>query len=197
MYNGVGLQTARGSGTSGYVQRNLSHVLPGQKAKLQDYGKILQQLKVSESIAPNRFCVQDTPEPLSKPPNQELINHEKRRKIEATLFTMAKQFRKDGSLSDEQVQARIAKERARLLDQLKSSSNSNMDLKDQHQAALVKQRQMDTLKSALRISENFEEGAAFDLELQERKREQKLAEKDLKRKEQKRLRKEAKREKQR
>jgi len=47
MYNGVGLQTARGSGTSGYVQRNLSHVLPGQKPKLQDYGKILQQLKVS------------------------------------------------------------------------------------------------------------------------------------------------------
>jgi len=45
MYNGVGLQTARGSGTSGYVQRNLSHVLPGQKPKLQDYGKILQQLK--------------------------------------------------------------------------------------------------------------------------------------------------------
>jgi len=43
---------------------------------------------------------------------------------------MAKQIRKDGSLSEEQVQARIAKERARLLDQLKSSSNSNMDLKD-------------------------------------------------------------------
>jgi len=56
---------------------------------------------------------------------------------------------------------------------------------------------MDTLKSALHISDNFEEGAAFDLELQERKREQKLAQKDLKRKEQKRLRKEAKREKQR
>lgn len=24
MYNGIGLQTARGSGTSGYVQKNLS-----------------------------------------------------------------------------------------------------------------------------------------------------------------------------
>ena len=49
MYNGVGLQTARGSGTSGYVQRNLSHVLPGQRPQLQDYGKILQQLKVSHN----------------------------------------------------------------------------------------------------------------------------------------------------
>ena len=42
---------------------------------------------------------------------------------------------------------------------------------------------MDTLKSALRISNNFEEGAAFDLDLQEKKREQRLAEKDQKRKE--------------
>jgi len=50
MYNGVGLQTARGSGTSGYVQKNLSHVLPGQRPKLQDYGKILQQLKVSSTL---------------------------------------------------------------------------------------------------------------------------------------------------
>ena len=25
-YNGVGLSTARGSGTNGYVQRNLSHI---------------------------------------------------------------------------------------------------------------------------------------------------------------------------
>lgn len=56
---------------------------------------------------------------------------------------------------------------------------------------------MDALKSALKISDNFEDGAAFDLDLQERKREQKLAEIDQKRKEQKRLRKEAKREKQR
>lgn len=50
MYNGIGLQTARGSGTSGYIQRNLSHVLPGQKPKMQDYGKILQQLKVSQRL---------------------------------------------------------------------------------------------------------------------------------------------------
>lgn len=25
MYNGIGLQTARGSGTSGYIQKNLSY----------------------------------------------------------------------------------------------------------------------------------------------------------------------------
>jgi serine/arginine repetitive matrix protein 2 len=46
MYNGVGLQTARGSGTSGYVQKNLSYVMPGAKPKNMDYGQILKQLKV-------------------------------------------------------------------------------------------------------------------------------------------------------
>mgnify|MGYP006867842780 CR=1 FL=1 len=30
MYNGIGLQTARGSGTNGYVQRNLSFVHVGK-----------------------------------------------------------------------------------------------------------------------------------------------------------------------
>ena len=47
MYNGVGLQTPRGSGTSGYIQKNKSYLAPGQKPKTLinkqgDYGKILQ-----------------------------------------------------------------------------------------------------------------------------------------------------------
>jgi hypothetical protein len=39
-YNGIGLQTARGSGTSGYIVRNYSAVLPGMKPKQKgnDYG---------------------------------------------------------------------------------------------------------------------------------------------------------------
>ena len=27
MYNGIGLDTARGSGTNGYVQRNMAHII--------------------------------------------------------------------------------------------------------------------------------------------------------------------------
>ena len=62
---------------------------------------------------------------------------------------------------------------------------------------MAKLNHMDKLKSALRIKEDNQDGACFDMELQERKREERLAEKDRKRKEQKRARKEAKREKQR
>ena len=72
-----------------------------------------------------------------------------------------------------------------------------MDLKDKHQAALAKLKHMDKLKSALKIRDDLEEGACFDMELQERRREERLAEKDRKRKELKRARKENKRQKQR
>ena len=40
-----------------------------------------------------------------------------------------------------------------------------MDLKDKHQAALAKLKHMDKLKSALKIRDDLEEGACFDMEL--------------------------------
>ena len=46
MYNGIGLQTPRGSGTSGYIQRNLS--VPKKNIKTrEEFLKELQQLKVN------------------------------------------------------------------------------------------------------------------------------------------------------
>lgn len=41
MYNGIGLQTARGSGTSGYVQANLSTNVK----KMQSKEEFLKQLE--------------------------------------------------------------------------------------------------------------------------------------------------------
>lgn len=40
-----------------------------------------------------------------------------------------------------------------------------IDTKESHQAALAKQKHMEKLKDALKISEKHEFGAAFDLEL--------------------------------
>lgn len=44
MYNGIGLQTPRGSGTSGYIQRNLS-AKPKPKQNRDDFLKTLERLK--------------------------------------------------------------------------------------------------------------------------------------------------------
>ena len=50
-----------------------------------------------------------------------------------------------------------------MFDDLKNSDK--MDLKNAHEAALAKQHHMDKLKSAMKIGDDFESGAAFDFEL--------------------------------
>lgn len=83
--------------------------------------------------------------------------------------------------------------RQKLTAELSRSDGASTSDKDQHLAALARQRHIEKLKDALNISKSFEGGAAFDFELQEKKRLEKIAERDQKRKEEKRARKEAKR----
>ena len=67
-----------------------------------------------------------------------------------------------------------------------------INAKESHQAALAKERHMQKLKEALRIDDSkYTFGAAFDLELQEQKRLDKLAESEKIRKERKKAKKEA------
>ena len=49
MYNGIGLMTPRGSGTSGYVQRNFSVVKSTHKTR-EEFVKELQQLRVKDKL---------------------------------------------------------------------------------------------------------------------------------------------------
>lgn len=63
MYNGIGLQTARGSGTNGYVQRNLSAVRQ-TKEKVPDY--------------------QENKDAAVRPFDPELVEHDRRRQAEVS-----------------------------------------------------------------------------------------------------------------
>lgn len=72
MYNGIGLQTPRGSGTNGYVSRNLSAIRK-QKPKI-DY-QSEEGIKRLDDI-------------LNRPPNQEILDHERKRKIEVKCLEM-------------------------------------------------------------------------------------------------------------
>ena len=45
MYNGVGLQTARGSGTNGYVQTNMAFI---RKSRLETKVKTDEDIRVSD-----------------------------------------------------------------------------------------------------------------------------------------------------
>ena len=70
MYNGIGLQTARGSGTSGYVQKNLSTL---NKSKQK------HEYRTEEDIARMEAA-------LNRPPNQDILEHQKKRRIEAKVY---------------------------------------------------------------------------------------------------------------
>ena len=71
MYNGIGLRTARGTGTNGYVQKNLSFIKPKQQNKsgTTAYSKELE----IKAKAP-------------KKPSKEVLLHNNRRKVENELL---------------------------------------------------------------------------------------------------------------
>ena len=63
MYNGIGLQTPRGSGTNGYVQRNMANIV---RTKDRDDFKKPSELGV----------------PALRKPNNDIIEHDRKRKLE-------------------------------------------------------------------------------------------------------------------
>lgn len=67
MYNGIGLQTPRGSGTNGHVQRNWALVRPHNKDKLS--------YRTEEELAKLDAA-------SNRQPNKEILDHERKRKIE-------------------------------------------------------------------------------------------------------------------
>lgn len=83
MYNGIGLQTARGSGTNGYVQRNLA-VVRKTKAKVE-YSKEDDERK----------------DQSHKQPNKEILDHMRKRKIEVKCVELMDVLEEQGFTQEE------------------------------------------------------------------------------------------------
>ena len=54
MYNGIGLQTARGSGTNGYVQRNTAFIPKGRDDVKFKTEEDIKRLEASANREPNQ-----------------------------------------------------------------------------------------------------------------------------------------------
>ena len=98
MYNGIGLSTVRGSGTNGYVQRNLSHIRPS-KDKIN--------YKTEEDI-------QKAEAQISRGPNQGILDHERKRKLEVKCLELEDVLRDQG-LDDDEVTEKVHTYRQMLL----------------------------------------------------------------------------------
>lgn len=72
MYNGIGLPTARGSGTNGYVQRNWALV---RKTKDKVNYKTEEELEKLEATS-------------NRQPNRDILDHERKRKVEVKCIEL-------------------------------------------------------------------------------------------------------------
>lgn len=118
MYNGIGLQTARGSGTSGHIQKNLSNV-GGFQGKINQAQKLQQSTSYSQVLAQFR----ENPTPLPRPPNADLLNHESLRKIESELFDRKRKLEKAGTHMASEIKEIIDSERRFLMADYESNKN--------------------------------------------------------------------------
>lgn len=151
MYNGIGLQTARGSGTNGHVQRNLSFVRPGKKTNI----KYKTESDLIKAEAAN-----------NRQPNDEILEHERKRKIELKCLEF-EEILEDQNYTAEEIAAKVQSYREKLMsdkkdEQLPKDEFGRYAVRETHQVAAAQQEKNAMLRSAFGISEYFVEGSSFD-----------------------------------
>ena len=81
MYNGIGLPTPLGSGTNGYVQRNLS-ALRHKRERAEPRAD--EELRRADAAA------------LPKRPNRDILDHERKRKVELKCLELSELMEEQG-----------------------------------------------------------------------------------------------------
>ncbi|CAM8881665.1 unnamed protein product [Rhodiola kirilowii] len=154
MYNGIGLQTARGSGTNGYVQTNKFFVRPKT-------GRVAENSK--------GFGDDQGTAGVTKKANKDILEHDRKRQIELKLVVLedklTDQGYTDAEIAEKLEEARNTLLAAAALEDSAGAVVSNEKVSDTqtHQVAARKEKQMETLRAALGISVSGPEDA-LDLE---------------------------------
>ncbi|KAK6189914.1 hypothetical protein SNE40_001882 [Patella caerulea] len=99
MYNGIGLETARGSGTNGYVTRNLSFIKKHRDRV--DYKSEEEVKKLEQSLV--------------KQPNLDILQHERKRKVELKCMEMQELMEEQG-YSKEEIEGKVSVFRKMLME---------------------------------------------------------------------------------
>lgn len=175
MSSNVGLSTPRGSGTSGYVQRNLSHLKPRDNAA--PYPKDFDTLKHRQ-----------------RQPDKEILEHDRRREIEVKAFELRDRLEDEGyadcaqgriehlvltalSVDEDDIEDQCTALRNKLQAEQagKNTGPSAKGLKSHqvHELAKAKIEESEKLRKALGISKDYEEGSHWKKQ-EERAREANL-----------------------
>ncbi|KAH8879876.1 cwf21-domain-containing protein [Thozetella sp. PMI_491] len=144
MSDNVGLSTPRGSGTSGYVQRNLAHIRHREIGA--PYPKDPDLLRHRQ-----------------RQPDKGLLEHERKREIELKVFELRDQLEEDG-VDEAEIDDRCDKLRKKLQAESERSGGKSVVPKkglkahQVHELAEAKIKESERLRQALKISKDYEEG---------------------------------------
>eukprot|EP00029_Vermamoeba_vermiformis_P003149 TRINITY_DN13522_c0_g1_i1.p1 TRINITY_DN13522_c0_g1~~TRINITY_DN13522_c0_g1_i1.p1 ORF type:complete len:305 (-),score=91.38 TRINITY_DN13522_c0_g1_i1:32-904(-) len=180
MYNGIGLSTARGTGTNGYVTTNAAALPKTKRGPIQRH----QDIKVDKI----------------KQADPEILEHEKKRQIEIKVTKWAdEQGLLDADMPREKLEQELAKARERFTIEFEreaSDRNSSKRKKEDetHARLQAKEKQYKEMAGALGIDNEYQHGSAFDRELQQQKRMEKMRQRIEDEERKKRERREAERE---
>uniref|UniRef100_M4B648 CWF21 domain-containing protein n=1 Tax=Hyaloperonospora arabidopsidis (strain Emoy2) TaxID=559515 RepID=M4B648_HYAAE len=165
MYNGIGLRTVRGSGTNGYVQRNLSYVNASrtrQTLELNKGGGTLGEFG-AHGGGKNR-----------PPPNAEILLHEKKRRVELQLLELSLEM-EERECDPEDIQDKVKRERERLLARLDGENRDRgaaEDVQSSHARQKRKEEENKRIKNAFGIASDYVAGESFDSERKEMRRQE-------------------------
>ena len=107
MSSNVGLTTPRGSGTSGYVQRNLSHLKPRQHTLTGPY-PLPGSSNSSSATSTNTIS-------RLRQPDKSILEHERKRAIEAKCFALRDELEEAGGLEEEEIDEKVDELRKKLV----------------------------------------------------------------------------------
>ncbi|KAI0180848.1 cwf21-domain-containing protein [Hypoxylon sp. FL1284] len=145
MSDNVGLSTPRGSGTSGYVQRNLA------------------QLKPRDRAAPYNTKDLDSLKHWQRQPDKEILEHDRKREVEVKVFELRDQLEDEG-VDEEEIDERcdaLRKELQAKMNKGGRDAGPRKPLKAHqvHELADAKIKESERLRNALKISNDYEEGS--------------------------------------
>ncbi|XP_061875776.1 serine/arginine repetitive matrix protein 2 isoform X1 [Colius striatus] len=158
MYNGIGLPTPRGSGTNGYVQRNLSALRHKKEARGGGAGAAGEAPPAEEELRRLEAG-------LAKRPNADILDHQRKRNVELKCLELSELMEEQG-YEEGEIQAKVATFRMMLLEKDVAVGGDPPEQRptvtETHQLAEANERKNERLRAAFGIGDAYVGGSAFD-----------------------------------
>ncbi|KAI0430473.1 cwf21-domain-containing protein [Xylaria sp. FL1042] len=147
MSDNVGLSTPRGSGTSGYVQRNLAHMKPRDRDRAAPYPRDLDHLRHRQ-----------------RQPDKGILEHDRKREVEVKVFELRDKLEDEG-VDEDEIDRRCDALREELREKMNRSGRDGTSAPKRglkahqvHELADAKIKESERLRNAFKISKDYEEG---------------------------------------